>query len=146
MQDGGPAQTKQDNTALYVIIAIMGFMLWSQYQKPAPTPGPAPAPVVSVPKEEAVQLAATCRVLALAVEGGACQTGSDVATAWGYADEFAFAGAALSPQAMDWSRQAGRRIQTASGETGAAPVALTSSSRSAVVNALRELSRELVGR
>jgi len=137
---------RQDNTVLYIVIAIMGFMLWSQYQKPAPAPGPAPAPVVSVPREEAVQLAATCRVLALAVEGGAMSTGSDVATAWGYADEFAFAGAALSPQAMDWSRQAGRRIQTAAGETGAAPVALTPSSRAAVSEALRGLSRELVGR
>ena len=137
---------RQDNTVLYIVIAIMGFMLWSQYQKPAPAPGPAPAPVVSVPREEAVQLAATCRVLALAVEGGAMSTGSDVAMAWGYADEFAFAGAPLSPQAIDWSRQAGRRIQTAAGETGAAPVALTASSRAAVSEALRGLSRELVGR
>lgn len=139
---------KQDNTMLWLVIAgLVAFIVWNQNKQPVPSPpGPSPNPAVVVPSEEAVQLAATCRVLALAVEAGACKTGSDVAMAWGYADEFAFAGKPLSSQAMEWSRQAGRRIQAAAGETGPTPATLTSQTRSAVVQELRLLSKELVGR
>lgn len=142
-----PAPVKQDNTMLWLVIAgLVAFIVFNQQKAPAPAPGPAPTPVVSVPAEEAAQLAATCRVLALAVEAGACKTGSDVAEAWSYADEFAFAGAPLSSAAMEWSRTAGRRIQQAAGETGSSAVTLTPESRLAVVRGLRDLSRELVGR
>lgn len=144
-----PVVVKQDNTMLWLVIAgLVAFIVWDQnQQQPNPSPpGPAPNPAVVVPQEEAVQLAATCRVLALAVEAGGCKTGSDVAMAWGYADEFAFAGAKLSDSAMSWSRQAGRRIQTAAGETGATPATLTQQTRSAVVQELRKLSVELAGR
>lgn len=143
-----PVVVKQDNTMLWLVIAgLVVFIVWNQNQQPSPSPpGPAPNPAVVVPQEEAVQLAATCRVLALAVEAGGCKTGSDVAMAWGYADEFAFAGAPLSSQALEWSRRAGRRIQTAAGETGSTPATLTSQTRSAVVQELRLLSKELVGR
>lgn len=143
-----PVVVKQDNTMLWLVIAgLVAFIVWNQGKQPNPSPpGPAPSPVVVVPQEEAVQLAATCRVLALAVEAGGCKTGSDVAMAWGYADEFAFAGAKPSDSAMSWSRQAGRRIQTAAGETGATPATLTPQTRAAVVQELRKLSVELAGR
>lgn len=143
-----PVVVKQDNTMLWLVIAgLVAFIVWNQNKQPNPSPpGPTPNPAVVVPREEAVQLAATCRVLALAVEAGACKTGSDVAMAWGYADEFAFAGAKLSDSAMSWSRQAGRRIQTAAGETGSTPATLTPQTREAVVRELRGLSVELAGR
>ena len=142
-----------------VIIGFLAYIFFFSDRKPTPPSPDPPVPVVpsdptdpaeplppatSDAPQELLQLVATCRVLASALDAGEFTDTAQVHEAWVCVDRHALAGESLSSAAKAWASAAERKVQAAIGQTGATEAAvMTPELAGRASQAFRQLADEL---